>query len=198
MTADINSETQLPRTMRQTCRKRRGKHVKNEETGMSRRALGYADAGHDSGSTIWLKVFAERWHSLAQSRRKSTGIIVAMCSVLYLLIDHGVVPRIALLVFSIESGLGQEICYGEGTLCPPRFCYFSCHFFSRVRRRKRDSYTSISCLTWLLLDSSERTDLSSGTDHERADSAPGVAGASVSCHLFSLSAQFTGSQCSSS
>ena len=61
MTADINSETKLPSTKRQTCRKRRGKHVKNEETGVSRRALGYADAGHDnSGSTIRLKMFAER------------------------------------------------------------------------------------------------------------------------------------------
>ena len=84
-----------------------------------------------------------------------------------------------------------------GTLYPPRFCYFFCHFL-RVRRRKRDSYSSILCLTWLLLESSERTDLSIGMDHERADSAPGVTGASVSRQLFSLSAQFTGSQCSSS
>ena len=64
--------------------------------------------------------------------------------------------------------------------------------------KKRDSHSSMLCLAWLLFDSRGRTDLSSATDHERADSAPGVAGASVSCQLLSFSAQFTGSQCSSS
>ena len=62
----------------------------------------------------------------------------------------------------------------------------------------RDSYSSILCLTWLLLDSSERTDLSCGMDFEREDSASGGAGESIWCQLFTLSTQFTGSQCSSS
>ena len=78
----------------------------------------------------------------------------------------------------------------RGTLCPPRFFYLFFHFFLRVRRRKRDSYSSILCLTWLRLDSSERADFSSGTDHERANSVPRVAVARVLCQLFSLSAQF--------